>query len=152
MTAIMLVILQRVCRNVFRNKEMPKTRSAFHGRSAWICSSFGQKGIDYAAVVIELPIDKGHRHFIFKFSRKFTRGILIRGWLSFRFSVLATAGYDRYICGAPSLYIIGGNRALVGLAYVQSFIAWEQGIEVNYSKWHRILSTYRYQVPVPVTW
>ena len=91
------------CHDTKWEKEMPRTRRTFYLWSATRWSSFSQNCVEFLAAVIELPIDKGDRHLIFDFSSEFTRGILIPGWLSFRCSVLATAGYDRLFWGAPSL-------------------------------------------------
>ncbi len=47
------------------------------------------------AAVNELPIDKGDWHLILKFLCNLYQGILIHSQLSFWFSVLDIAGYDR---------------------------------------------------------
>jgi len=89
-------IMQWVCHAVFEDKEMLRTWTAFHHWLATRWSSFGQKGFDFMANVIELSINKGNWHFIFKFLCNFYQGIVSHGWLSVWYLVLATA-----ICTQP---------------------------------------------------
>jgi len=67
--------------------------------------SFVQHGVMSMAVVDVSLSHDGNQHHIFKFSGKFTWGIPSPGWLSFRYSVLATARYIMKFWGALSLCI-----------------------------------------------